>query len=408
MTEGQEYTDYYAVLGLTSTAEGETVRRAYRQRMKLYAPGGSDPDQAAYELANCAYRTLSDPAARASYDRLLSAGASSSLGEQAALQRFMGRDPYGLRGAAALPAVATLAGAQAALPLATCHEGDVFTSLSVSFAEAVLGANVTVLVNHLTACYRCAASGVEPGYAAEPCPVCQGRGSHVSSQPRVFQPGPVTTACSLCQGAGQVIISPCHACSGEGRVRTYDRVAVAVPAGVADRSLLRLVGQGHVGIRGATAGTLRLMLRVEGHPFYRRAGDDLMLELPLSLTQAVLGATLSVPVLGQIAPASVAIAAGAQGGQEIRIAGGGVPTAAGRGDLVLRLVVKVPTDLTPVQASAWGELPDLLGIKQPQLPWQEQPLLPVVKGAGRLVLLVLRKVGSFLREFVPGREDNNK
>ncbi|MFW6414422.1 MAG: DnaJ C-terminal domain-containing protein, partial [Verrucomicrobiota bacterium] len=210
---------------------------------------------------------------------------------------------------------------------------------------AVFGADKTVQIPRLVTCETCDGSGCKPGTSMKTCPQCGGRGQ-VSMTQGFFN---IRQACPYCQGRGQTVEAPCSDCGGEGRVRKRRNIQIHIPAGVDTGSRLRISGEGEAGQRGGPAGDLYVIIHVKKHEFFRRDGDNLQCDIPISLERAVLGGKISVPTLG--GKAQLKVPPGTQSGKIFRLRGKGVPSlhGSGRGDLNVRVVVEIPTNLSKEQ-----------------------------------------------------------
>lgn len=337
-------TDYYALLGVRPDATDDDLKRAYRRKARELHPdstGGDAESEARFKEVSIAYEVLRDPERRARYDRFGPDGVDAPMGGMAdaffggglgdIFDAFFGgasgspRHPGPLRGA------------------------DAEVVLELELREAVFGAEREVTVDEYASCAACSGSGARPGTTAVRCPDCGGSGE----QRRVRQSilGQVVTAvpCPRCRGLGEHIASPCPDCSGEGRRTQRRSFTVEVPAGVDHGSTLRLTGRGPAGPRGGPAGDLYVHLAVRPDERFTRSGDDLQAVLPVSMTQAALGATVEFETLDGVE--QIGVAPGTQGGAVVRLRGRGVPhvRGRGRGDLLVHVSVETPGDLTKEQ-----------------------------------------------------------
>ncbi|HTW06878.1 MAG TPA: molecular chaperone DnaJ [Acidimicrobiales bacterium] len=344
--------DYYAILGVSRSANEDEIKRAYRQLARelhpdrhVSSPSEADANEERFKLVNRAYETLRDPERRRQYDMF---GAD---GERAGGDPFAGFAGAGLGDIfdaffGAQGGFGTRAGGRRAGPR---HGENVEALLDLEFAEAVLGAEKEVLVRAATTCETCSGTGARPGTTPVTCGTCQGQGELRRVRQSLLGQMVTASPCPRCNGTGEEVTSPCVACRGHGR-RVEDRsYTVEVPAGVDDGATLRLTGRGAAGPRGGPPGDLYLHLRVRPHPDITRDGTDLRATVRATMAQAALGAQLQVPTLEGLE--EVTISPGWAGGQELRLRGRGVPhlQRRGRGDLVVTVAVDTPTDLTPNQ-----------------------------------------------------------
>jgi molecular chaperone DnaJ len=327
--------DYYAVLGIGVAATPTQVRRAYQRLARQHSPDVNLWDRGARELFEEiveAYRVLSDPTARAVYDRH---------------GRGDGR---------------TAASRESSLPRQGRRGDDVHAPVELGFAQAVTGVSADLWVERLSPCEACGASGAEPGARAVQCEHCGGTGA-VWSGVAGGRPEP----CPACEGAGERVSAPCRACRGRGVAPARAMVPVVIPPGVDSGAQLRVAGEGHAGPFGGPRGDLIVITRVHDDPVFTRKGDNLHCDLPIGLTEAVLGAR--IPVATLLGPVDLVIPPGTQGGQVLRVRGKGMPrlTREGRGDLHLTVTVEIPRGIDARTQELFRELDRLLP-ERPEAP----------------------------------------
>ena len=317
--------DYYEVLGVDKNADDATIKRAYRQLAKKnhpdVNPGDKDAEERFKEI-NEAYQVLSNPQKRAQYDQFGHDGPQAGFG---------GGAGGGARSNGPVPG------------------DDLRYDLTLSFEEAALGCEKEINLVRDEECPTCGGTGAAPGSKVETCSTCNGTG-----QERVISNTPFgriqnIRTCSRCHGSGKIITEPCQKCHGRGKVRVSKRKTVKVPAGIADGQVLTIRGQGGLGERGGPAGDLMIVISVKKHKLFKREGDNLYIELPLTFTQAALGAELDVPTLKK--PVKYTFPEGTQPGQVFCIKGEGTNhlRGNGRGDLYVTAVVEIPRKLTEKQ-----------------------------------------------------------
>lgn len=355
--------DYYDVLGVAKDASADEIKRAYRALARKHHPDVSHNKSEAehrFKEINEAYEVLSDPNKRAHYDRfgvVNGAGAGPSPGDFGfgpgsfgdIFDMFFGNVRGGGQARAAGPQ----------------RGSDLRYDLEITLEDAFTGITKEISFNHLAQCDTCRGSGAQPGTLATPCDRCGGSG--VMRTARQTPLGQIVTqaTCTKCAGEGHVIDHPCQTCGGRGRREVERRLTVKVPAGVDDGSRIRIAGNGEAGIRNGPPGDLYVYLTVKPHAIFRRDGLDTFVDVPVSFTQAALGAALSVPSLeGDVA---VTLAPGTQTGTTMRLRGRGMPSVRGtqRGDHHVTVHVLVPTklnkrqrDLLEEYASAGGDAID--------------------------------------------------
>jgi molecular chaperone DnaJ len=340
--------DYYEVLGVARDASVAEIKKAYRQLAVRFHPD-RNPDQPEaedrFKEASEAYAILSDPDKRSRYDRFGHDGVSEN--------GFTGFDPSAFGDFADILGdlfgfgFGDIFGGRSRSGRAGPRRGrDLQYTLGLTLEEAAAGAERSVRIPRQHECDACGGSGSEPGTTPEPCGTCHGAGQVM------FRRGflSVSQTCPSCGGGGRVNRNPCHQCSGRGRVEKEANLQVSVPAGVETGMRLRLSGEGEAGDRGGPPGDLFILIAVEDHELFRRNGADLHIEVPVSVYQAMLGGTVTVPtILGE--ERSPEVRAGTQPGDVIRLKGDGMPRvdASRRGDLFVHLRVVIPQRLTSEQ-----------------------------------------------------------
>jgi molecular chaperone DnaJ len=337
--------DFYELLGVRRDASVEEIKRAYRQRARELHPDANPDDPSAEERFKAitrAYDVLSDPDQRAAYDRwgedgLTAAGRATGdvfggtggLGDL--FDAFFGGNPFG---------------SSASGPVGPPRGQDLEVTAELTFEQAVFGANVPVTVRTAVLCETCQGSGATPGTQPVTCAECSGSGQVRRVRQSILGQMVTSTSCPRCGGLGQVVVTPCTDCAGHGRNLTERTYQVDVPAGVDSGSTLRLSARGAVGPRGGEAGDLYVHVRVRAHERYRRVGNDLVTTVSVSMVQAALGTTISLPTLD--GDEELRIPAGTQSGKVFTLRGRGVPAVRGRGrgDLRAEVVVEIPTKLS--------------------------------------------------------------
>ncbi len=337
--------DYYEILGVERSASVEEIKKAYRRLAVRYHPDRNPDDPQAEERfkeASEAYAVLSDPEKRARYDRFGHQGLGGEGFADVGPETFV--DFADILGD--LFGFGDLFGSRRRTSPGRRRGNDLRFALTLTLEEAARGVDRTIRVPRLETCEACGATGVERGTSPETCPTCGGRGQVA------YRRGFLTVAqtCPTCRGQGRVVRNPCPACGGRGRVEREVTLQVHVPPGVDSGVRLRLHGEGESGLHGGRSGDLYVVVSVEPHELFEREGDDLHMELPVSVFQAMLGTRVAVPtVLGE--EREVEVAAGAQPGDVIRLRGAGMPSldGRGRGDLLVHLKVVVPRKLSAEQ-----------------------------------------------------------
>jgi len=343
----------YEALGVAKNASQEEIKKAYRKLAREYHPdknpGNKDAEERFKEV-QAAYDVLSDPEKRKQYDSWGSpdgrprsepgGGFTFDFGDLGDLGDLFG----GLFGRGR---------AEGAGRVRAQRGTDVEVEVSLSFEDSLEGVQTTIPVSLETACSVCGGSGAKPGTAPTVCPQCGGRGVVAEAQGLFALSHP----CPRCRGNGTVIEDPCPNCRGTGRERRTKRYSVKIPAGVKDGTRIRLAGKGEAGYGGGPAGDLYVVTRVAPSRLFRRRGTaDLEIEVPVTYAEAALGATVEVPTPdGRV---SLKVPPGSQDGKLLKIKGRGAPRlkGSGRGDLIARLRVSVPTKLSKAEKEALENL----------------------------------------------------
>jgi molecular chaperone DnaJ len=346
--------DFYAELGVSSTASADEIKRAYRKLARELHPDANPGDAAAearFKSVSEAYGVLSDADKRKQYDeaRSLFSGGFRSGGGFGTPGGFDLGDLFTTQGGRAGDAggLGDLLGglfANRAAGNATSSRprrgADVETELRIDFAEAVHGATVPLRLSSPASCGSCGGSGARAGTVPRICPVCSGTGLVTRSQGAFAFSEP----CRDCRGTGRIVDDPCAECGGQGVSHRHRTLTVRVPPGVADGQRIRLAGQGEPGMRGAPAGDLYVLVHVTPHPVFGRSGDDLTLLVPVSFPELVMGTTLTVPTMD--GTVSLKVPAGTANGRTLRVRGRGITGRHGRsGDLLVTLQVEIPAKL---------------------------------------------------------------
>lgn len=345
--------DYYESLGVHKNASDVEIKKAYRALAMRYHPDRNQEDKDAEakfkEIAE-AYEVLSEPSKRANYDQYghrgegdfgsyQSRGFDFNSGADEIFSEIFGeifgrRRPSGPRPA---------------------KGSDLRYDLRLEFTEAVFGVEKTIEIPARQACSTCGGVGARPGTTMDVCPLCRGHGK------TIFQQGffRVERDCSRCSGKGKIIAHPCLKCKGVGVVKVRRSLDINIPPGVETGSRLRLAGEGEPGANGGPPGDLYVVLSVDSHDFFSRQGDDVVCELPITFTQAAIGAEIEVPTLD--GTAKITVPPGSQHGAILTLRGKGIPRAGAgrRGNQRLVVQIEVPTRLSSRQVELLKEFDSL-------------------------------------------------
>lgn len=350
--------DYYEVLGLGRTATPDEIKSAYRKAAMKWHPDRNPKEKETAEErfreATEAYSVLSDAKKRSSYDRFGHAGVSSSSGGvnpsiyeefQDIFGDFFGFEEIFGRGGPGRPR--------------SQRGADLRYDMPLSFEEAAFGLTTKIRIPRHDLCNACKGTGAKPGSGSAACDTCKGRGQ-LHYQQGYFS---ISRTCPSCQGSGRIIKDKCAECRGRGRVEQTRAIDVRIPPGVDSQTRIRVAGEGEQGANGAPPGDLYIILDVKDHPFFERRGADLYCTIPVSISQAALGAELSVP--GLVSDERLSIPEGTQTGSIFRLKGKGLPDphGGGKGDLYVNVGVLTPTKLTRDQRRMLQELGETLKVE---------------------------------------------
>jgi molecular chaperone DnaJ len=341
--------DYYEVLEVPRNASAEELRRAYRRLAKQFHPDvNKDGDsEERFKEINEAYAVLSDDERRASYDRFGHTGVQglpTDFGFADIFEEFFGFASGGRRSRRA-----------------PRRGADLRYDLTLEFLEAVAGVERTVEFTRQEVCPACRGNGAEPGTTPVRCQTCQGSGE-VRQVRQTFLGSMVNVAtCPTCGGAGEIVATPCRTCGGRGQVRNSVQRVVPIPAGVDEGTQVRLAGEGEPGVNGGPHGNLYIVVHVRPHKFFRRRGDDVLLDVAVNVAQATLGARITVPTVEGDEP--VQIPAGTQPGKVLRLKSKGVPhlQRGGRGDQLVVVSIEIPRSLNAEQRQLFEKLGATMG-----------------------------------------------
>lgn len=341
--------DYYDVLGVQRDADEAEIKKAYKRCAMKYHPDRNPDNKEAEdkfkEVAE-AYEVLSDEQKRAAYDRM--GHAAFEQGGAAGAGGFGGANFGDIFG----DVFGDIFGGGARQRGGAQRGSDLKYTLTMDLEQAVKGTTTKIKVPTLVACKPCSGSGAKPGSKPVPCKTCAGAGQ-VRMQQGFFS---VQQTCPTCRGRGTVISDPCTACRGQGRVEEEKVLSVKVPAGVDNGDRIRLSGEGEAGLAGGPTGDLYVQVAVRPHRIFERDGAHLYCEVPISIIDAALGGELEVPTLdGKV---MLKVPEGTQTGKSFRLRGKGVVPIRGgaAGDLVCRVVVETPVNLSKHQRELMKQL----------------------------------------------------
>ncbi len=378
--------DFYAVLGVASTASADEIKKQYRRQAKKFHPDANQSDPKAAERfkeISEAHNVLGDAEKRKQYDDMRRLGAFSGFGSRPASSTssrpsgfgttgpgqpgsgtFNDFDVGGIGGLGDLFSSMFGGGAGAAAGGARARTRgpergqSIEKSVAVPFRVAAVGGKVPVELEVNEECGTCHGSGGAPGASQKTCAECSGRGV-ISFGQGGFA---VNRPCPVCLGRGQVPSERCQTCNGAGELRARRKVLIAVPAGAESGSKVRMKGQGGKGSAGGQAGDLVITFEVQDDRFYRRDGLDLIATVPINIAQATLGSKVNVKTLDD-KKVALRIPAGTSAGKRFRIAGQGIEKDGRKGDLIVEVTITVPPTLSEAQEKAMREFAEAGGMK---------------------------------------------
>ena len=349
--------DYYEILGVSKTASQEEIKQAFRKLARQYHPDvNKDADaEDKFKEINEAYSVVSDPEKRSRYDRFGKGGLGDMGGAQDfnvhfedIFEELFGFGMGGGRG-----------GSRRNAPR---RGRDLQMATTLTFEEAIFGCEKEIEFERDEVCGTCRGNGAEPGTSVKTCQTCGGRGEVRQVRQTFIVQMVETVPCQACNGRGQVIEKACHTCSGRGQERKKLRKSVTIPAGVDNGMQIRLPNEGQPGTNGGPNGNLFIAVDVLPHEYFKRRGEDIILDLDINIAQAVLGADIEVPTVDK-KDESLRVPSGTQPGTVFTMRGKGVPRIrhSGRGDQKVIVNIDIPTKLSPEQKALFEDLAKTLG-----------------------------------------------
>ena len=382
-----EKKDYYEVLGVAKEANEKEIKTAYRKLAMLHHPDRSDAPEAEEKFKELseAYAVLSDPDKRQKYDQFGHAGINSQYSQEDLFRGVNFEDLLrGFGGGGGGESIFDMffGGGGRRGP---ARGRDLRYDVNLTLEQAASGLETNIDVPRTESCPTCHGSGAKPGTKPVTCSNCRGSGQVTRAQNTPFGQMVTSTACSKCGGRGQTITSPCSECSGAGRVHKNRKINIKIPPGVEDGQHLKLRGQGDAAGPKGDNGDLYVVINILPHPRFQRMDSDLIMEMPVSFTQAALGADVEVPTLN--GRAKIKVPAGTQTGTVFRLRGKGMPRlqGMGAGDLHVKVKIKTPASLTQRQKQLLEDLALEFGEKKRPQNEKEKSILnkivDEVKGA---------------------------
>jgi molecular chaperone DnaJ len=356
--------DLYEALGLQKGASDEEIKKAYRKLAKKYHPDLNPGDKTAEEKmkeVNAAYEILSDPEKKARYDQFGHAGVDPSYGGGGG--QYSGFEDFDLGSIFDSFFGGGMGGGQTRRSGPRKGES-IRASVTLTFEEAAFGCQKQITVNRVETCPDCGGSGAKAGTSAETCPDCHGTGQIKTTQRTILGMMSTSSPCSRCRGTGKIIKDPCPSCRGAGSLRKQRMITVQIPAGIDHGQTISVRGEGNAGQNGGPAGDIFVTVNVTPHEIFKRRGQDVMVELPVTFVQAALGAELEAPSIdGKI---SYNMPEGTQPDTVFRIRGKGIPNlnGRGRGDQFIKVKIEIPRNLTREQKDILRQFDETAGDAQ--------------------------------------------
>lgn len=357
--------DYYEVLGVGKGASDDEIKKAYRVLAKKYHPDmnpGNKEAEAKFKEANEAYDVLSDKEKRDKYDRFGHAAFDSSMGGGGS--GFGGFGGFGEGGFDFGDIFSSFfgGGSSRSRRNAPIDGDDIFARITIEFEEAVFGCKKEVNFSRVEGCSECGATGAKKGTTPDVCPTCHGTGQITVQQRTMLGEMRTQRACGDCRGTGKIIKNPCSNCNGKGYIKINKRLEVSIPAGIDTMQKIVLRGQGSAGRNGGASGDLIIEVIVREHEIFTRDGYDIYCDVPISFTEAALGAEIEIPLVGGKSE-RYTIPEGTQSGASFTLKGKGITAINGkrRGDMIFTAAVETPRNLTAEQKRLLEELAKTFG-----------------------------------------------
>lgn len=379
-----EKRDYYEVLGVSKNATDDELKKAYRKLAKQYHPD-ANPDnkteaEAKFKEVNEAYETLSNPQKRKMYDQFGADGPQGFNGFNGAGGPFGGQNGYysyttsgfdGFDVGDIFSDIGDMFGFGSSARTGTRRNGpskgaDLRYNMDLTFEEAYTGISKEFTITRNEKCNHCNGTGAKPGTKVETCPTCGGKGTVNQTQSTIFGQVKMQTTCASCHGTGKVIKEVCDVCYGKGTVRKQTKLNVKVPAGIDDGQTIVLRGEGEPGKLGGESGDIYITMHIKKHSIFTRKDDNIYCEIPITFTQATLGAELEIPlVIG--GTEKFKIPEGTQSGTKFTIRDKGFPhiNNTSKGSLIFTVQVQVPRRLTTEQRNILIELAKTMNEQPP-------------------------------------------
>ena len=373
--------DYYEILGVNKNATDDELKKAYRKLAKKYHPDANPDDKAGAEAkfkeVNEAYENLSDPQKRRMYDQFGTTdpqgfgGAGGPFGGQGGYYSYSSSD-FGDFGDLGDIFSSFFGGGFGGRNSSTRRQSgprkgaDLNLGLEITFEQAFLGVEKEVVITRNDTCHTCHGTGAKPGTSKTTCTICNGTGQVTQVQNTILGQMQTRRTCSACHGTGEIIKEPCETCHGKGTVRKQPKIKVKIPAGIDDNQTVVLRGEGEPGEKGGPKGDLYITVRIKRHSIYTRKGNNVLCEVPITITQATLGAELEIPMVDGTKE-KYKIPDGTQTGSKFTIKNRGFKSvnSSSVGDFVFTVTVQTPKRLTKEQRDLLTQLAKTMNEQPP-------------------------------------------
>ncbi len=376
--------DYYEVLGVNKNATEEELKKAYRKLAKKYHPD-ANPDnkkeaEAKFKEVNEAYETLSDPQKRRMYDQFGpdgpqgfgGAGGQGPFGQGGyysySSSGFNGFDDFGDLGDIFSSFFGGGFGGRSSSKRQNGPRkgADLNTTIDITFEQSFSGVEKEIVITRNEECNTCHGTGAKPGTSVTKCTVCNGTGQVKQVQNTILGQMQTTRTCSACHGTGEIIKEPCPECSGRGKVRKQPKIKIKIPAGIDNEQTVVLRGEGEPGEKGGPKGDLYITVRIKKHSIYTRKGNNVLCDIPISITQATLGGEIEVPMVDGTKE-KYKISEGTQTGTKFTIRNKGFKSinSNSTGDFIFTVIVQTPKKLSKEQRELLVELAKTMNEQPP-------------------------------------------
>lgn len=375
--------DYYEVLGVNKNATDDELKKAYRKLAKKYHPDANLDNkveaEAKFKEVNEAYETLSNPQKRRMYDQFgpdgpqgFGGGAGGPFGGQNGYYSysssgFDGFGDFGDLGDIFSSFFGGGFGGKSSRKQNGPKKGaDLNLQLDITFEEAFLGVEKEIIINRNEECSHCHGTGARPGTSVTKCPECNGTGQVRQVQNTILGQMQTTRTCATCHGSGEIIKEPCDICRGKGKVRKQPKIKVKIPAGIDNGQTVVLRGEGEPGEKGGSKGDLYITVKIKRHSIYTRSGNNVICDIPISITQATLGAELEIPMVDG-SKEKYKIPDATQTGTKFVIKNKGFKSVNSNvvGDFIFNVVVQTPKKLTKEQRELLVQLAKTMNEQPP-------------------------------------------